>query len=55
MTFDFRPKWDDECRDYDKAFTLAMDLVRTELIEVMQVSLFIDLVKLASYLISILS
>jgi len=33
-----RPKWDDECRDYDKAFTLAMDLVRTELLEVMMVT-----------------
>ena len=32
-----RPKWDDECRDYDKAFILAMDLVRAELTEVIQV------------------
>jgi len=32
-----RPKWDDECRDYDKAFSAAMNLVRTEFLEVMRV------------------
>ena len=49
VSFFRRPKWDDECRDYDKAFILAMDLVRTELIEVMEVSWRSYLIK--SYLI----
>ena len=29
-----RPKWDDVCRDYDRAFLEAMDLVKNEFIEV---------------------
>jgi len=32
-----RPKWDDECRDYDNAFVSAMDLVRTEFTETVSV------------------
>ena len=30
----YRPKWDDECRDYDRAFGDAMEMVRKEFIEV---------------------
>ena len=37
MNIIYRPKWDDECRDYDKAFIVAMNLVRTEFLEVMKV------------------
>jgi len=32
-----RPKWDDDCRDYDRAFGDAMDMVRKEFIEVVMV------------------